>query len=77
MADGSLRCTSANALDMACIKQAKVIGFASILTISEDTAPKRWKHHGKGKGKKRAGVVVASAGASIQLYTPVKLPLPR
>ena len=56
----------------------KLIGFASILTISEDAAPKSWKCHGKGKGKKRAGVAVASAGASIQpVYAPVKLPLSR
>ena len=30
MLDGSRRCPSANALDVACAKQAKVIGFASI-----------------------------------------------
>ena len=39
-------------------KQTKAIGFASILTIGEDAMPKGKKHHGKGKGKKRAGVAV-------------------
>ena len=35
---------------------------------------KSWKRHSKGKGKKRAGVAVASMGVGIQPYTPVKLP---
>ena len=35
---------------------------------------KSWKHHGKGKGKKRAGVAGATMGVAIQLYTPAKLP---
>ena len=71
--DESWRHLSANALDMACTKQAEAIGFACILTIGEDATPNSWKHHGKGNGKKRAGVAVASVGVGIQLYTPVKL----
>ena len=35
--------------------------------------PKSWKHHVKGKGKKRAGVAAVSMGDSIQLYLPMKL----
>ena len=35
---------------------------------------KSWKHHSKGKGKRKAGVAVASARAGIQPYTPMKLP---
>ena len=58
---------------MACAKQAKVIGFTSILTISENTTPKSWKCHGKRKSKKRAGVAVASVGAGVQPYMPMKL----
>ena len=74
MVDGSQRHLSANALDMACTKQAQAIGFASILTIGEDAMPKSWKCHGKGKG---AGVAVASAGVGVQPYMSVKIPLSR
>ena len=77
MADGSQRHPSANALDIACAEQAEAIGFASILTIGEDAAPKSQKCHGKGNGKNRAGVAAASIGVGIQLYKPVKLPLSR
>ena len=65
MADGSQRHSSANALDVACTEQTKVIGFSSILTVGEDAAPKSWKYHNKGKGKKRARVAAASRGAGI------------
>ena len=51
----------------------QTIGFASILTISEDIVPKGKKLHGKGKGKKRAGVAAVSTGAGIQPYMPIKL----
>ena len=77
MVDGSQRCLSANALDVACVEQAKAMGFASILTIGQDTVPKSWKCHSNGKAKKRAGVAVASAGVVIQPYMPVKLALSR
>ena len=56
---------SANALDAACTEQAKPIWFAGILTIDDDTAPKSKKCHGKGKGKKRAGVAAVSMGAGV------------
>ena len=66
MVEASRRHLSTNALDAACAKQTKVIGFASILTIDEDASPKGKKHHGKGKGKKRAGVAAVSIGVSVQ-----------
>ena len=39
--------------------------------------PKCKKCHGKLKGKKRAGVGVASMGVGFQPYTPIKLPSSR
>ena len=59
MVDGSKKCPSTNALDDSCTRQAKIIGFASVLTIDQDTFSKRWKHLSKGKGKKRARVAAA------------------
>ena len=53
---------------------AEAIGFASILSIGDDAVPKGYKCHGKGKGKKRAGVTAVSAGVGTQSYMPVKLP---
>ena len=35
------------------------------------------KYHNKGKGKKGAGVAMASIGVKVQLYTLVKLPSSR
>ena len=75
--DGGQRHASANILDVACEEQAKAIGFASILTIGKDAALKSWKCHGKGKGKNRAGVAVASMGVGIQPYMPMELPSSR
>ena len=62
---------------MACAKQAEPIGFASILTIGSNAMPKGKKCHGKGKGKKRAGVAAASTGVGVQPYMPMKLPSSR
>ena len=45
------------------------IGYAAVL--------KGKKCHGKGKGKKRAGVAAAFMGAGIQPYSPMKLPSSR
>ena len=39
--------------------------------------PKGKKHHGKGKGKKRAGVAAVSTGVGVQPYMPMKFFLPR
>ena len=64
-------------MDAACAKQAKAIGFASVLTIGDNTEPKSWKHHGKGKGKKKARVAMALVGVAFQLYTSLKLPSSR
>ena len=63
--EGSQRHPFTNALDATCAEQIKAIGFASVLTISKDAAPKGKKCHGKGKGKKSAGVAVASVGVSV------------
>ena len=54
-------------------KKPETVGFASILSIGDDAVPKSKKCHGKGKGKKRAGVAGASVGVGIQPYMPVKL----
>ena len=51
--------------------------FASILTFSNDLTSRAKKCYYKGKGKKRAGVAVASVGADVQPYMPVKLPSSR
>ena len=59
---------------MAGIKEAKTMGFASILSIVDDAMLKSKKHNGKGKGKKRAGVVMVSLGVGVQAYTPMRLP---
>ena len=74
MANGSQSRPYTNALDAACTEQAKAIGFASVLTIGEDAVPKSYKCHGKGKGKKRAGVAAASTRAGFQPYMPMNLP---
>ena len=63
--DGSQRCQSANALDMACAEQAKAIGFANILTVGKDAASKNWKCHGKGKCRKRARMAATSVRVGI------------
>ena len=60
---------------MACAKQAKPMGFASIMTVGEGAVVEGNKHHNKGKGKKRAEGDAASMEAGVQPYTPVKLPL--
>ena len=74
--DRSQKHPSANALDMACTKQAEAMGFASTTTIGDEATPKGKKHYNQGKGKKRVGVAVASIGED-QPYIPVKLPLSR
>ena len=68
---------STNALDVACTEQNEAIGFASILTIGEDAAPKSKKRHGKGEENKKAGVAAVSVGPGFQPYIPMKLPLSR
>ena len=68
---------STNALDAACTEQAEAIGLASILSIRNDTVLKSKKHHSKGKGKRRAGLAVASIGVGVQPYMHVKLPSSR
>ena len=71
--DVSQRHPSANALDAACTEQAKAMGFASIMTVGNEPAPKGKKYYNQGKGKKRPRVAVASVGVDLQPYTPVKL----
>ena len=53
MADGSQRHPSTNNLDDASTGKAKAVGFASILTVDQEAAPKKKKPHTKGKGNKR------------------------
>ena len=72
--EGSQRCPSVNTLGVACTEQTKAIGFASILTIGKDAAPKGKKRHGKVKGKKRARVATVSVEVGVQQYIPEKLP---
>ena len=62
MADGSRKHPYANALNTAGTKQAKAMGFASVLTVGNGAALKGKKRHHKGKGKKRVGVAVVSTG---------------
>ena len=52
-------------MDVAYAKQNEAMGFASIMTISNEAAPKGKKCQNKGKGKKRAVVAVASVGADV------------
>ena len=52
VANGSRRNLSANNLEDASAGQAKVVGFASILTVDQDNKSKKIKPHIKGKGKK-------------------------
>ena len=47
------------------------------MNIGNEAALKGKKCHGKGKGKKRAGVDAVSTRADIQLYLPLKLPSSR
>ena len=65
VAHGSQSHPSAIALDWACAEQAEAIGFASILTIGEEAVSKAKICHSKGKGKKKAGVAVASSGVDV------------
>ena len=60
-------------MDDASAKQAKVVSFASIMTLDQDATSKKKKLHTKGKGKKRSRV--ASVGRP--LYTPIKVPSSR
>ena len=52
-------------MDVAYAEETEAIGFASILTAGDDTELKSKKCHGKGKGKKRAGVAAVSMGAGV------------
>ena len=60
MVDGSCRCPPTVALDTTGTSEAKKMGFASIIAISDGIAalPRKW--HMRGKGKKVAKVTVES-----------------
>ena len=73
MANGSRRCPSANNLDNASAGQAKVVGFASILTMDQDVKFKKKKPHTREKGKKR--LRVATVGGP--MYMSIKIPSSR
>ena len=45
------------------------------MAVGAEAEPKDKKYHGKGKGKKRAGVAAASTRAGVPPYMPMKLPL--
>ena len=73
MADGSRRHPSTNNLDDASARQAKAVGFASILTMDQDTASKKTKPHTKGKGRRRLRVATVHGPT----YMPIKVPSSR
>ena len=73
MADVSRRHPSANNLDDASARQAKAVGFASVLTMDQDDKFNKTKPHPKGKGKKR--LRVATVGGP--MYMPIKVPSSR
>ena len=60
---------------MVCIKQAKSMGFASVMTIAKGAILQGNECHNRGKGKKGAGVTVVSEGVDTKACMLEKLPL--